>query len=98
MKRTLVLPLATALLSTLSARADFYPIPLTSGSFNYDVVVEKTAPKPAHALVTADFDAGTNIAGIPAGGGTGGNMGTLHELGFGTTAGTGLPFHGTTFT
>jgi hypothetical protein len=97
MKRIL-LPLASIPLIALTARADFYPIPLTPGSFNYDVVVERTASPPAQALVTANFDAGTNTAGIAAGGGGGGNQGSMHEIGFGTTAGTGLPFHGTTFT
>ena len=86
-----ILPLALA-------RADFYPIPLTPGSFNYDVVVEKSASPPAQTLVTANMDAGTNTAGIAAGGGGGGNQGSMYEIGFGTTAGTGLPFHGTTFT
>src|SRR5438128_1459485 len=79
------------------ARADFYPIPLTPGSFNKDIVVEKTASPPMQTLVTANMDAGTNTSGVTSGGGTGGNQGSMYEIGAGTTAGTGLPFHGTTF-
>src|ERR1051325_3257092 len=88
-------PLALALTLTTIARADFYPIPLTPGSFNQDFVVEKTASPPAQTLVTANMDAGTNVAGTV--GGTGGNQSSFYEIGFGTTAGTGLPYHGAIF-
>jgi hypothetical protein len=46
-----------ALLSGV-ARADFIPIPLTSGSFNQDVVVEKSAPSPVQRVTTASMDGG----------------------------------------
>ncbi|HSU54372.1 MAG TPA: hypothetical protein VLT36_09955, partial [Candidatus Dormibacteraeota bacterium] len=92
-----LLALTLGLCSAIPALADFYPIPLTPGSFNKDIVVEKTASPPAQMLVTANLDAGTNLAGIAAGGGTGGNQNSMYEIGFGTTAGTGLPFHGTLF-
>src|SRR6266568_7612558 len=96
MKRFLT-PLALTLTLAASARADFYPIPLTPGSFNYDVVVERTATRPAQSLVTANMDAGTNVAGITAGGGAGGNQGSFYERGFGNTQSSGVPYHGATF-
>jgi len=42
------------------ARADYDPIALTPGSFNADVVVEKTAPLAPNNFVTATMDGGTN--------------------------------------
>ena len=78
------------------ARADFDPIPLAPGSFNQDMIIERGVPVPVQLLVTANMDAGTNIAGLV--GGTGGNHGAFYEIGFGGTAGTGLPIHGTIFT
>jgi hypothetical protein len=50
--------IGTLLLSQIT-RADFVPIPLTSDSFNQDVVVEKTAPPPLMPATTASMDAGT---------------------------------------
>jgi hypothetical protein len=82
-------------LAGISLADDFNPIPLTTGSFNQDVVVEKTASPPAQSLVNANMDAGTNITGTV--GGTGGSHGAFYEIGFGTTAGSGLPFHGSYF-
>src|SRR5438876_7407531 len=78
------------------ARADFYPIPLTPGSFNKDIVVEKTASPPMQTLVTANMDAGTNTSGVTSGGGAGGNQGSFFELGASSsgTAGIGVPYHG----
>jgi hypothetical protein len=40
------------------ARADFVPVPLTSDSFNQDVVVEKSAPPPVQQVTTASMDGG----------------------------------------
>jgi hypothetical protein len=95
--RSRIIPFGLAAALVGAARADYFnPIPLTAGSFNQDVVVEKTATPPAQTLVTANMDAGTNITGTV--GGTGGNHGTFYEIGFGTTAGSGLPFHGSYFT
>lgn len=45
-------------------RADFVPIALTPESYNYDVVVEKTAPGPVIAATTASMDDGTNNTGF----------------------------------
>ena len=46
------------------ARAGFNPIPLTSGSFNQDMVVEPAAPAPAQAggYTTASMDNGAGNA------------------------------------
>src|SRR4051812_28631366 len=93
--KSLSVVITTAIAVAIPAYADFYPIPLTPGSFNQDVVVEKTASPPAQTLVTANMDAGTNVTGTV--GGTGGNHGAFYEIGFGTTAGTGLPYHGAVF-
>src|SRR3569832_1406037 len=48
-----------------SARADFVPVPLTPGSFNQDIVVEKTAPIPVipGGYTTASMDGGINNNG-----------------------------------
>src|SRR5690349_13033652 len=46
------------------ARADFVPIPLTSDSFNQDIVVEKTAPPPLMPATTASMDGGTANTGF----------------------------------
>jgi hypothetical protein len=40
------------------ARADFIPIPLTSNSFNVDIIVEKSAPPPVQQVTTASMDGG----------------------------------------
>jgi hypothetical protein len=50
--------IGTLLLSQIT-RADFVPIPLTSDSFNQDIVVENTAPPPVMPVTTASMDAGT---------------------------------------
>lgn len=50
--------LFAAILFTNATRADFVPIPLTSDSFNQDVVVEKTAPPPLMSATTASMDDG----------------------------------------
>jgi len=49
--------IGAALLSGV-ARADFIPVPLTSDSFNQDVVVEKSAPPPVQQVTTASMDGG----------------------------------------
>src|SRR6266850_7863766 len=80
--------LCVALICANLARADFNPVPLTSGSFNYDVVVEKTAPGPIGRATTASMDAGTNNTGD-----------SWYETGFNTGApGTGFPAADSTFT
>ena len=72
------------------ARAGFIPIPLTSGSFNQDVVVERTAAPPAQAggYTSASMDNGV------------GNTATSwYEKGYNTASpATGLPAAGATFT
>lgn len=75
-------------LGTCLVRADFQPIELRPESFNADVVVEKTAPKPVGAFVTATMDGGTNN-----------NAWTWYEQGYDPTRPTtGLPRAGTVFT
>src|SRR5215468_8214964 len=46
--------------------ADFSPIPLTSGSFNQDIVVEKSEPPPTFpgAYTTASVDQGNGNFGF----------------------------------
>ncbi len=69
------------------ARADFNPVPLAAGSFNADVVVEKTAAPPIENFVTACPDGGTNLTGN-----------VWFETGYyPSVPGWGLPAHGTTF-
>ena len=47
-----------------SANADFVPVPLTSSSFNQDVVVEKGAPPPVVPVTTASMDTGIDNTGF----------------------------------
>ena len=49
--------IGAALLSGV-ARADFIPVPLTSDSFNEDIMVEKSAPPPVQQVTTASMDGG----------------------------------------
>jgi hypothetical protein len=79
--------LCLALISMHTARADFNPVPLASSSFNYDIVVERTAPPPIGRATTASMDAGTNNTDA-----------SWYEIGFDTAAPTtGLPAAGSTF-
>src|SRR5436189_5848213 len=79
--------LVLALTATNYSRADFNPVPLTSSSFNYDIVVERTAPPPIGRATTASMDAGTNNTGA-----------SWYERGFNTAAPTtGFPVAGSTF-
>lgn len=71
-----------------AARADFNPIPLTPESYNADVIVEKTAPRPfANGTSTsASLDGGLANTGF-----------TWYERGFNSAAPTtGVPEAGTT--
>src|SRR5213075_1874879 len=69
------------------ARAQFAPLSLTPESYNYDVIVEKTATPPPAAATTATMDQGTNNAAA-----------TYYEQGFNVDAAdTGLPAAGSTF-
>ncbi|MDB6022122.1 MAG: hypothetical protein JWQ04_1979 [Pedosphaera sp.] len=79
-----------ALFTAAWAHAGFTPIPLTSGSFTQDAVVEKAAPQGAlnGANTTMSMDAGTANTGNG-----------WYEQGYNTGAlGTGLPAAGSTFT
>jgi predicted alpha-1,6-mannanase (GH76 family) len=72
------------------AQASFAPIPLTSGSFNQDMVVEASAPSPviAGGYTTASMDSGTANNGT-----------SWYEQGYNTASPTtGLPHPGATFT
>jgi len=53
-----------AALLAAHARADFVPIPLTTDSFNQDIVVEKTAPPPLMPVTTASMDSGAANTGF----------------------------------
>ena len=76
-----------ALVFANSALADYSPIAITPGSFNADVVVEKTAPRGIFTNVTVTIEGGTNI-----------NGNTFFESGLETALPwTGLPPAGTTF-
>lgn len=86
--KTLILGLT--LTGVLGARADFEPIALTPGTFNYDIIVENTAPGPLNRATRATMDGGTNNSGA-----------TFYETGYNTNAGataTGIPAAGSTFT
>src|SRR3982750_4809323 len=79
--------LVLALTATNYSRADFNPVPLTSSSFTYDIVVERTAPPPIGRATTASMDAGTNNTGA-----------SWYEIGFNAAAPTtGFPAAGSTF-
>jgi hypothetical protein len=81
---------AAALLATagFSARADFNPVPLTSASYNLDVVAERSAPPPIGRATTVSMDSGTNN-----------NQDSWYEVGFNLAAPTtGVPAAGSTFT
>jgi hypothetical protein len=70
------------------ARADFVPIPLTTDSFNHDIVVEKTAPPPLMPATTASMDAGSANTGY-----------AWYERGYNSLwIATGLPIAGSIFT
>ena len=86
--RLLSIPLALAFAIGGATAAEFVPIPLTPGTFNFDMIVEKEAPPPIPAGVTATMDGGTNQTGN-----------TWYEQGYNTAAtSTGLPVAGSTFT
>lgn len=88
-----LIPIGLALTVVTLARADFNPVPLTSGSYNADVVVEKTATPAIGTAVNATIDNGTNLSGfLPAGD-------TWMEQGFftGANATDGVPPAGSTF-
>jgi hypothetical protein len=88
-----MLPIGIALVAASVAYADFYPIALTPGSYNADVVVEKNAapgPIVPNGYTTASMDGGTNNNGD-----------TWHEQGFFINESpvvSGLPPAGTTIT
>ncbi len=72
------------------ARAGFAPIPLMSGSFNQDLIVERSAAPPVQAggYTTASMDNGLGNAAY-----------SWYEKGYNTAApATGLPAAGSTFT
>jgi hypothetical protein len=85
MKRYCGLALVT-LTALTQAQAQFAPIPLTTDSYNYDVVVEKEGPHPFTPATTASMDGGTNNAGA-----------TWYEIGYNLDAPeTGIPLAGST--
>ncbi|MDB6064993.1 MAG: C-terminal target protein, partial [Pedosphaera sp.] len=73
-------------------RADFNPVPLTPGSYTFDIVVEKTAPLAVPYCINSTTGSGTNL---------GDN--TLYEQGLYARTGqtgsnSGIPRHNTVFT
>ena len=78
----------SVILAAAAAQAQYNPVPLTPGSFQYDIVLEKTAPAPLENYVNCTVDAGTNDLGN-----------TFFEQGYiqGIPY-VGLPPHGATFT
>ena len=86
MKNKNLVSILLGLASVAIARAQFAPLQLTPESYNYDIIVEKTAPRPAVAS-TATLDAGTNNTAS-----------TFYEMGFNLNSpSSGLPAPGTTF-
>src|SRR6266566_9813377 len=88
--RSAFLFLGLASVAIETARADFAPIALTSGSYNQDVVVENSAPAPvvAGGYTTASMDNGVANSQF-----------SWYEQGYNTTSpATGLPLAGSTFT
>lgn len=71
-----------------SASAAFLPIPLASGSYNQDMVVEHNAPNPPTLATTASMDGGTANTGT-----------SWYEQGYNPAGpATGLPLAGSTIT
>jgi predicted alpha-1,6-mannanase (GH76 family) len=69
------------------AQAGFSPIALSAGSFDQDMIVERTAPHVSTAATTASMDAGTGNTGD-----------SYYERGYNTAApATGVPLAGSTF-
>jgi hypothetical protein len=88
LKSSLVPVGMTLLLASAARAADTYnPIPLTTGSFTADMVVEKTAQPPIEHYVTAGLDGGTNLTG----------NGWFETGYYPAMPSWGLPPHGTTF-
>src|SRR5215469_16223266 len=82
--------LVSAVVFSSPGQTGFQPIPLTSSSFNQDVVVENTAPAP---IVSGGYTTASMDSGIA-------NNGTSwYEQGYNTTnLASGLPPAGSTFT
>ena len=76
-----------ALTAATQTQAQFVPIPLTTESYTFDMVVESEAPQPFTPATTASMDGGTNNSGN-----------TYYEFGYNIDApDTGIPAAGTTF-
>ncbi|MGH8023132.1 MAG: glycoside hydrolase family 76 protein, partial [Limisphaerales bacterium] len=81
---------ALLIVTVQSALAGFIPIPLTSGSYNQEMIVPATAPEPAvpGGYTTATMDSGSANTGT-----------TWYEEGYNASnSTTGLPHPGATFT
>ncbi|HTI99472.1 MAG TPA: glycoside hydrolase family 76 protein [Dongiaceae bacterium] len=77
-----------SLMVTPAGGADFQPLALAAGSYNVDMVVEKTAAQPPTEATTASMDAGSANTGD-----------TWYEQGYNTSAPTtGFPLAGSTIT
>ncbi len=88
--RFFALPIISFLFFVQAVQAGFAPIPLTSGSYNEEMIVPATAPAPATpgGYTTATMDSGTGNSDT-----------TWYEEGYNVTnTSSGLPHPGTTFT
>jgi predicted alpha-1,6-mannanase (GH76 family) len=89
-RRSLALTIWLLFFTLRQVQAGFTPIPLTTGSYNQEMIVPATAPGPvvAGGYTTATMDSGTGNTGT-----------TWYEEGYNVAnPSTGLPHPGTTFT
>src|SRR5271167_2998053 len=87
-----LLPILLACACVASARAQFNPVALTPGSYDFGIVVPNTTPQPLPYCINVTAGSGVDL---------GDN--TYFEQGYYSRVGTpggnfGIPIHGTTFT
>ena len=88
-----LLPILMAGACLNMARADFNPVTLTSNSYTFDIVVEKTAPQPLPYCITASVGGGTDESDH-----TFFERGVWDRPSSGSDYFPGVPPHGTVFT
>ncbi len=62
--RSAALIFSASLFYPIGSEAQFEPIPLTAESFNHDIVVERTAPRPLMPATTASMEGGITNTGF----------------------------------